>query len=86
MADDVQDSEEWPIVKVVESDDEAVLAAGFLRSRGIPATIESLRVEELPVRVGGLGEIRIRVPPGRLSEALAFLTEVEERPPETEPR
>ena len=40
---------------------------------GIPAEVESLHTDELPVNVGGLGEVRVRVPRERLEEALRVL-------------
>lgn len=71
----------WGIAKVVESPEEAALIVGFLHSNDLPAEIESLHVEELPVTVGGLGEIRVRVPADRLSEALELLERQEHAPP-----
>ena len=65
--------EEWGVAKVVENREEAILVAGFLQNSGIPAEVESLYAEELPVNMGTLGEIRVRVPPERLEEALALL-------------
>jgi len=47
--------------------------AGFLNSSGIPAEVESLHVEELPVNVGALGEVRVMVPADRLDEARSLL-------------
>jgi hypothetical protein len=73
MAEETADVREWGIAKVVESNEEAILVAGFLHSNGIPAEVESLHVEELPVNVGGLGEVRVRVPGERLGEARELL-------------
>ena len=67
----------WEVAKVVESNEEATLVVGFLESNGIPAEIESLHVDELPVNVGALGEVRVEVPPDRLAEAQALLAQVE---------
>jgi hypothetical protein len=75
MGDEKRDEREWGIAKIVESNEEAILIAGFLESNGIPAEVESLHVEELPVNLGGLGEVRVRVPPDRLAEAQALLDE-----------
>ncbi|HVT61526.1 MAG TPA: DUF2007 domain-containing protein [Thermoanaerobaculia bacterium] len=72
-----QNAGEWRVIRVVENPEEAIVVAGFLKSRGIPAKIESLHVEELPVNVGGLGEVRVRVPEERFAEALALLEEQE---------
>jgi hypothetical protein len=73
MGDETSDEREWGTVKVVESNEEAILVAGYLNSNGIPAEVESLHVEELPVNLGGLGEVRVRVPADRLAEAQALL-------------
>ena len=73
MGDEKQDEREWKIAKIVESNEEAVVVAGFLNSSGIPAEVESLHVEELPVNVGGLGEVRVLVPADRLDEARSLL-------------
>jgi len=73
MADETSSDQDWAVAKVVESNEEAILVAGYLDSNGIAAQVESLHVEELPVNLGGLGEVRIRVPAGRLDEAQALL-------------
>ncbi|MDP9120902.1 MAG: DUF2007 domain-containing protein [Acidobacteriota bacterium] len=67
------DDQEWGVAKVVENDQEAIVVAGFLKSNGIPAEVESLHVEELPVNLGAMGEVRVRVPAEHLAEALALL-------------
>lgn len=67
----------WEVAKVVESSEEATLVVGFLESNGIPAALESLHVDELPVNVGALGEIRIEVPPDRLDEARQLLAQAD---------
>lgn len=71
--EDKAEEREWQVAKVVESREEAILIAGFLNSSGIPAEVESLHVEELPVNLGGLGEVRVRVPAERLEEARSAL-------------
>ena len=73
MGDEQRDEREWRIAKIVETNEEATLVAGFLNSNDIPAEVESLHVEELPVNLGGLGEVRVRVPADRLDEARALL-------------
>jgi hypothetical protein len=73
MADKERTEEDWGIVKVVESKEEAAFIAGFLESNGIRAEIESLYVDELPVTVGELAEVRVRVPREQLAEAVALL-------------
>jgi hypothetical protein len=73
MAEESPGDREWVIARVVESNEEAILVAGYLDSNGIPAKVESLHVDELPVNLGALGEVRVRVPAGRLEEAQALL-------------
>jgi DNA repair exonuclease SbcCD nuclease subunit len=81
MGDEKQDEPEWGIARIVESNEEAVVVAGFLNSNGIPAEVESLHVEELPVNVGGLGEVRVRVPADRLNDALSLLEATDREAP-----
>jgi predicted phosphodiesterase len=81
MGDEKQDQPEWGTARIVESNEEAVVVAGFLKSSGIPAEVESLHVEELPVNVGGLGEVRVRVPADRLNEALSLLEATDREEP-----
>jgi len=85
MGDEKQDQPEWKIAKILESNEEAVVVAGFLNSSGIPAEVESLHVEELPVNVGGLGEVRVMVPADRLHEARALLDATDREAPAGEP-
>ena len=68
-----EEPEEWEIVKVVSSPEEAIIVVGFLNSSGIEAEAESLHVTELPTELGELAEIRIRVPPGQAQDARALL-------------
>jgi hypothetical protein len=65
--------QEWEIVKVVGTPEEATIVVGFLNSSGIDAEAESLHVSELPTELGDLSEIRIRVPPGQAQDARALL-------------
>jgi hypothetical protein len=81
MGNEKQDQPKWGTARIVESNEEAVVVAGFLKSRGIPAEVESLHVEELPVNVGGLGEVRVRVPAERLNEALLLLEATDREEP-----
>jgi hypothetical protein len=73
MGEEQQDAGEWATARILASNEEAIVVAGFLKSSGIPAEVESLHVEELPVNVGALGEVRVRVPADRLNEALSLL-------------
>jgi Putative prokaryotic signal transducing protein len=77
MADEQEQDrdQEWSVVKIVESEEEATLAVGFLQANGVPAEVESLLVSELPTTVGHLGEVRVRVPADRLGEAETLLAE-----------
>ena len=68
-----EEPEEWEIVKVVSSPEEATIVVGFLNSSGIEAESESLHASEFPTDVGELAEIRIRVPPGQAQDARALL-------------
>jgi hypothetical protein len=70
-------AEDWIIVKVVGSEEEASVVLGFLESCGIDAEIESLYSSEFPAEVGDLSEVRIRVPADRAGEATALLNERE---------
>ena len=81
MGDEKQDRPRWKVARIVESNEEAVVVAGFLNSSGIPAEVESLHVEELPVNVGGLGEVRVMVPADRLNEARALLDATDREAP-----
>ena len=78
--------ENWEIVRVVNNEEEAILAAGYLRTSGIPAEVESLAISELPVTMGNdMGEVRILVPADRLSEAMTLLDERDASAPAPEP-
>jgi len=77
--------EEWEIVKTVESEEEATIVVGFLQSSGIPAQVESLHFTEMPVNLGEMGEVRVRVPADRAEEAIALLGAVPEPVAETAP-
>lgn len=76
----------WEIVRVVRNEEEAVLAAGYLRSNDIPAEVEPHAATELPVPVAeDFGDYRVVVPADRLSEALTLLEEREAAAPAPEP-
>ncbi len=85
MADETSSDQDWAVARVVESNEEATFVAGYLDSNGIPARVESLHVEELPVNLGGLGEVRIRVPAGRLDEAQELLAASDREAARTKP-
>jgi hypothetical protein len=73
MAERESTAAEWAVAMVAKTVEEARFVTGFLTSNGIPAEIESLHVDELPVNVGSLAEVRVRVPRERLEEAVALL-------------
>jgi hypothetical protein len=68
-----QPNEVWKVAKVVGTEEEAVLVAGFLHANGFAAQIESLHASEFPATVGELGEIRIEVREDQLAEAQRLL-------------
>jgi hypothetical protein len=65
----------WEVCDVVGTEEEAVLIAGFLRSRGIEANLESLVFHQEPVTFGRLGEVRVRVPGEQADEARKLLAQ-----------
>lgn len=68
-------ADEWAIVQVLESEEEAELMAGFLRGQGIDCQVESSHSTEFPVTVGSLAVVRLEVPVGQLEEARRLLAE-----------
>jgi hypothetical protein len=71
-------AEEWEIVKIVGTEEEATVVVGFLQSSGIDAEAESLHVSEFPTDIGDLANVNIRVPPDRAEEARALLNQRED--------
>jgi hypothetical protein len=67
--------EGWRVVEVLGTDEDAELAAGYLRSLGIPCTLESVHSHEFPVNVSLLGEIWLQVPSERFEEARRALAD-----------
>ena len=72
------EAEEWEIVKIVGTEEEAAVVVGFLQSSGIDAEPESLHASEFPTDIGELANINIRVPPDRAEEARALLNQRED--------
>jgi len=73
------EAEEWEIVKIVGSEEEATVVVGFLQSSGIEAEAESLFASEFPTTdIGELATVNIRVPPDRAEEARALLNQRED--------
>ena len=65
-------ADEWAIVKVVGTDEEAAVVVGFLENSGIPAEVESLQSSEIPLG-DKVDTVRVRVPAERAREAVALL-------------
>jgi hypothetical protein len=76
--DTTQDWGSWDVVKIVGTEEEAILLVGFLQNSGIEAAYESLLASEFPADFGRLGEVRVRVPVERAEEAMALLNERED--------
>ncbi len=74
------DVSEWEKIEVVNTVREATLLAGFLRSNGIPAAIESRFFTQEPVSIGTLGKVDVFVPRERLAEAEQLLDRLEKEP------
>ena len=68
-----EDWEDWDVIKIVGTEEEATIVVGFLQSSGIEAVAESLFASEFPTDFGDLAEVRIRVPSDRAAEATALL-------------
>ena len=71
-------AEEWEIVKIVGTEEEATVVVGFLQSSGIEAVAESLHASEFPTDIGTLANVNIRVPPEQAEEAKALLNQRED--------
>jgi len=71
-------SEEWEIVKIVGTEEEATIVVGFLQSSGIESEAESLHASEFPADIGDLANVNIRVPAERAEEARALLNQRED--------
>jgi hypothetical protein len=71
-------AEDWEIVKIVSTEEEANIVVGFLESSGIEAEAESLAASEFPIDFGELAQVRIRVPVEQAEEAKALLNQRED--------
>ncbi len=71
-------AEDWEIVKIVGTEEEATVVVGFLQSSGIESVVESLHASEFPTEVGDLANVNIRVPADRAEEAKALLNQRED--------
>jgi hypothetical protein len=63
------DGTTWIEIASTGTHDEARLLHGFLEAEGIPAQIEDVKFEEIPINFGAMGDIRIYV--GTQDEARA---------------
>lgn len=71
-------AEDWEIVKIVGTEEEANIVVGFLEESGIEAEAESLAASEFPIDFGELAQVRIRVPAGQAEEAMTLLNQRED--------
>lgn len=69
----------WEVVSTLGNEEEASLVAGFLESRGIRTSVESLLFHQEPVNFGRLGEVRVLVPEVDAETARELLEELPER-------
>ena len=74
MADD---ENEWTVVEIVSTVEDAELITGFLRNEESPCRVESRHSNEFPLTVGELGEIKIEVPADREAEVRRRLAALE---------
>ena len=57
-----EDGTTWVEIASVGTHDEARLLHGFLEAEGIPAQLEDVKFEEMPINFGAMGDIRVYVP------------------------
>jgi hypothetical protein len=74
MADD------WEILEVLSTEEEAEVICGYLESQGVPCQVESAHSHEFVFNVGALSNVRVEVPAGRVDEARRLLAERERVP------
>jgi len=67
----------WQTAKIVGTEEEASLVAGFLNNSGIEAQVESLHASEFPTDFGHMGEVHVMVPAEQLAEAQQLLEQSE---------
>ena len=56
-----EDGATWVEIASTGTEDEAQLLRGFLEAEGIPAQVESLKVDAAPINFGSMGDIRVYV-------------------------
>lgn len=64
----------WIAVADAATEEEAAVIAGFLKSRGISALVDSKRFHQEPVNFGELSPVEVKVPAEQEAEAMAILT------------
>ena len=74
MADD------WEVLEVFGTEEEAEMLRGFLESQGVPCQLESAHSHEFPVNVSALGNVRVEVPADRVEEARRLVAEAKASP------
>lgn len=75
MSDDAQAI--WQEVRTVYGEAEAAIIQGLLEDSGIACRVDSMRVSQLPVAFGKMGELRILVREEDAARAEAILAESE---------
>lgn len=65
---------QWAVVADAATEEEAAVIAGFLKSRGISALVDSKRFHQEPVNFGELSPVAVKVPAEQEAEAVAILT------------
>jgi hypothetical protein len=73
-------AEDWEVLEVLGTEEEAEVVRGYLESQGVPAQLESAHSHEFPANISALGNVRVEVPVGRLDEARRLLAERETTP------
>ena len=74
---DAEDGTRWVEIASVGTGDEAKLLAGFLEGEGIPAQVEDVKFDEMPINFGAMGDIRIYVASDDEQRAQAILRQRE---------
>lgn len=74
---DAEDGTRWVEIASVGTGDEARLLAGFLEGEGIPAQVEDVKFDEMPINFGAMGDIRIYVASDDEPRAQALLRQRE---------
>jgi len=71
---------DWEILEVLGSEEDAQVICGFLESQGVPCQMESAHSHEFVFSVGALSNVRVEVPASRVEEARRLLAERERVP------